>query len=68
MENKKKSANKAALWMTYTGGKLHVRYFDKQEPLTAWWKTAQTLKALGVIERCSVFQVADIPKGYSYTV
>jgi hypothetical protein len=66
VETKTEKSNAAALWVTYADGTLKVRYFDKRKPLTAWVKTAQTLKALGVITLFTVFPVDAAPEGCRY--
>ncbi|KXU87141.1 hypothetical protein CR51_36005 [Caballeronia megalochromosomata] len=67
MKIKMTQLDPVSLWITYADGSLRVRYFNKQEPLNAWWSTALSLKALGVAKMCSVFPVSDLPANCTWT-
>ncbi|WP_250493795.1 hypothetical protein [Caballeronia sp. GAWG1-1] len=63
----KKTITPVMLWITYADGSFTARYFNKQKPLDAWWKTALILKQMGVVKLCSIFRVAAIPPNHTFT-
>jgi hypothetical protein len=68
MKTKKRTIAPVSLWMTYSDGSLRVRYFNKSKPLDAWWRTALKLKAMGVVDLCTIFPVSGLPANCVFTL